>query len=795
MFAESIAVTFRRVLRRPGLALAGALTLAVGIGATVAVFSVLKGVVLDPLPFPDADRLVHLFRNQPPISYGPTSREAYLELTGDDDVNLQLAGYAWSSYTLSDASDSARVFGTEVDAGFFEALGLQPALGRLLDVSDQSPDAPLAAVISHRLWQDRYAGSRDVLGRDIRLNGELHTIVGVAHADLDLPSGADVWRPARFATSGGNGNYIFLFARLGEGMSATQAGEWASRHAERWAQQNPGAYGNLSFRAVGFADWQTRGVRDNLWLVFGAVVLVLLIACGNVANLQLTHTLARTRDIATHAALGARRHQLAAAAIGESLVVALLGLGGGLLLAWAGIYLLRQEAIGFMPRVEDIRMDAGVVLFAAAVALITALLSGALPAAFARRVNLADSLRSGSKEGSGGGQRWRKALVVGELAMCMSLVVAALLLITSIHKLASVDPGFDPANLLSARVVIAAEPGQESWEAYAQQQQRLLAALESELAALPGVVSAGVIDTLPVTGRNNWNGTIAIHGQEYPDGRGPTVEYRFVTADYFETIGLQLLQGRGFSAQESGPPKALVNRAFVERLLGDGDVLGRRVNAVGVDVEIVGVVSNARQWSLHRDADPEMYFLYGQTPAPNQTTLLLRTAGEPLALAPLVRDAVRRIAPDVPVFGVSSMDAIVERSYAQQSFVMRLLLAFGAVALVIACVGLYAVLAYIVSQRTREIGVQLALGATGGRVLSNTLREGALLASGGVLAGAGLALVAGKLLQGLVFGVTFYEPAIYAAAGIVLALVALSASLLPAWRAARVNPMDALRYE
>ncbi len=796
MILKSLSTSVRRLRRQPALAAAAAFTLAIGIGAVVAGFSVLKGVVLDPLPYLDADRLVHVFRHQPPVDAGPVSRRGFLQMQRDASIDIAFAGYAYGSATLADDVNAQRIVAAEVSRGFFDTLGLEPVLGRNLAAIDQQPDAPAAVVISHRLWQNRYAGAADVLGETIRLNGKLHTIVGVADPRLDIPRDADAWQPAQFAARGGNGNYIMLFARLGSGTTKAQLKAWADRFAARWAAEDPASYSGLEFRIEKFSDWMTRGIDSLLWAVFAAVSLVLLIACANVTNLMLTQTLARSREIATHAALGARRSHIGTAALGEALLIAMLGLAGGLLLASLGVHFFRELAATYMPRVESVSIDAGVVAFALGLAFITALLCGLLPVAFARRINIAGSLQASSKQGTGGGsQHWRRTLVIGEMAMSMVLVVSALLLVSTIRNLSHVDPGFDTSKLLTAQVMLAPDAESETWEEYMAQQDRFLDALRAKIATLPGVESFGAIDTLPVTGRNNWNGQVRVAGQEYPDGQGPTVEFRWVDHGYFQALGLPLLQGRTFSENETGPPRVMVNQAFVDEVLAGGEVLGRRLSAMGENAEIIGVVGNARQWNLRREADPEIYFPYGQMRGPYSISLALRTSGEPLALAPQLRAAVQAVNADVPVYNVRSMAEIVERSYALQDFFMNVLLAFGVAALLIAAVGLYAVLAYAVSQRTRDIGVQLALGASAARVLRDTLREGVLLAIAGIFVGGGLAVLVAKMLAATVFGVSVYEPLVYGGAGLVLGLTALAASLLPAWRASRVEPVTALRYE
>jgi putative ABC transport system permease protein len=539
-------------------------------------------------------------------------------------------------------------------------------------------------------------------------------------------------------------------------------------------------------------------------MLLGAVGLVLLIACSNVANMLLTRTFGRRRELATRAALGASLWRLAGEALTESLTIAALGCAVGLGVAWLGIQVLVALAPAGLPRLDEIGIDGATLAFACAAAAFTGLLAGVMPALVARRTALGEALRAGGKQASGGSrQHWRRGLVVAELALSVVLLVGASLLVVSLTRLNEVDPGFRTANLLTGMVSLpqlADAPDDEAGRRlqYAAND-RFLDQVRERVEALPGVESVGAIDSLPVSGNGNWNGGIQVGGRDpYPPGEEPVVEFRFVHPGYFETLGLALTRGvtLGDDMPSDGPFPVVVNEALVERLFPGQDPIGQTLRAMDGEYHpIIGVVKSARQWGLDQAADPELYVASQHFGGVTETTLVVRTSVDPASLAEPMRRAIAEVNAEVPLFAVRTMDEVLARSVAQQRFAMTLLIAFAGAAVLIAAIGLYGVMSYTVELATHDIGVRMALGARREQVLGGTLGEGLLTAGVGIALGLGIAVVASGLLASMVFGVSATEPLVYLAAALGLFVIAALSCAVPAWRAASIQPVEALRYE
>lgn len=800
--------SLRRLAQRPAWAATAILTLALAIGASTAVFSVLDSILLKPLPYPEDSELVNIYRRQQGCGTCPVSRPDFLELEAENDSDFRIAGFTFATPTLAAEGEqrAERLFGSQVTREYFALFGLPPAAGRLLDAADDEAGAPAVVVISHALWQRRYAGDPGVIGRGVVINGQPHTVVGVTAADMQHPRGADAWMPLRLGSDvrDRGTNFVQMVGRLQSGVPMAALEQRLATHAGRWARDYPSSHTGFELWVRGLKDTEVGGVRDSLWLVMGAVLLVLAIACANVANMQLTRTLGRRRELATRAALGAGRWTLAREALEESLTLAALACLGGLALAVAGIELLSALAPRSLPRADSISLDPTAFGFAVLAALITGLACGALPALVAGKADVAEALR-GSSKGSGGGRHaWRRVLVVAELGLSALLLVGATLMIMTLSRLTAVDPGFRTDHLLTAMVSLPAKfpygtDDPALLDAQRERNAAFLTAVLDEVRGLPGVLEAGAIDVAPVTGWNNWSGGVQIDGREpFPPGQEPTAEYRWVMPGYFEAIGVALQRGVLFTPGQAadGPAPIMVNRVFAERLFPGADPIGQRIRVMdGQPHTIIGVVSDARQWGLSSEASPEVYFSYEHFFAPDDTTLVLRTSVPPMQLAEAVKAAVARVDAGAPVFQVRSMEDIVARSVAQSRFAMLLLTVFAVAASLVAAVGLYGVMSYTVAMRTHDIGVRMALGEARERVLSQTLREGVLTAGLGVAVGLVVAFAGAGLLASLVYGVSVTDPVPYLVAGVVLIVAAAIASLIPAWRAASVQPVEALRYE
>jgi putative ABC transport system permease protein len=800
-----IAQQFRSLAKRPGWSALVVLTLGLAIGASTAVFSVVDAVVLRSQPYPQPDGLLSISRVQPPISSGPISRPDFLELTAGNDADLTVAGMHWDTIALTGREGPAeRLAGARVTPEYFGVFRSAPALGRWLGAVDDAPDATPAAVISDRLWRNRFGADPAVLGRVVSFNGVQRTIVGVTGPEFDHPRGGDVWIPMQLGEidRDRDSNFIQLIARKGDAFPLAQVEARLGVLTARWRKEFPKTATNLELHARTLHEVRVGGVRSGLFMLLGAVGLVLLIACANVTNMLLARTFGRRREYATRAALGASLWRLAGEALSESLLLAFAGALVGVVLARIGIDVLIALAPAGLPRIGTVSIDGAALAFALGAAALTGTLAGLMPAAVARRTALAEALRAGGKQGSGGArQGWRRALVAGELATSVVLLVGAALLIVSLARLSTVDPGFRTDHLLTGMVTMprvdAALEGEARADAQRAADARFLDAVQQRVRALPGVVAVGAIDALPVSGNGNWNGGIQIGGRDpYPDGQNPVVEMRFVTPEYFGALGLPLQAGALMRPGGEGAFPIVVNQALVDRLFPDVDPLGQTLKVADGDFHtIVGVVASARQWGLDSAPDPEVYIAVADIHGPGEATLVLRTTVDPATLAGPLREAIAAVDPSAPLFEVRTMDEVLAASMAQRRFTMTLLIVFAAAALLIAAAGLYGVMSYTVELATHDIGVRMALGARRGQVLRGTLGDGLATAALGVGLGLIAALGASSLLASLVFGVSARDPLVYGVVGATLLAVAAAACALPAWRAASIEPTQALRYE
>jgi putative ABC transport system permease protein len=807
---QDVQYAARMLVKNPGFTSVSVLALALGIGANTAIFSVVNAVLLRPLPFRDPDRLVHVLRTQPPIMRGPISRPDFFEWRAQQKVFQEVAAFYYQTYNLTDLDESKRVGGVRVTGNFFSLFGLAPARGRYFLPAEDEAGGGRVAVVSYGMWQREFGGDPQLVGRELRLNGEPYTVVGVAPPDFNFPERVDVWTPAVLAEdkSQRGSNYLKVIARLKDGVTVGQAQAQMNQVASALAAQYPDNDTNLTVTVSPLLEDQVMNIRPVLLILLGAVGFVLLIACANVANLLLARATARQKEIAVRTALGATRLRLIRQLLTESVLLALLGGCLGALLSTWGVRLLVAAAPATIPRVKEVSVDPRVLGFTLLVSVFTGLVFGLAPALQVSRTNLNEVLKEGTRGGATLTRRrasLRQVLAVAEIALSLVLLVSAGLLIESIRRLTEVNPGFDTRNLLTANVSFPRRPERkdEGAEAGAAREVResasFLKEVQGRVAALPGVEAVGAINNLPVSGFSSMNGDFQIDGRpKFRPGEAPVAEFRLVTPGYFRAVGLPVLKGRAFNEDE-GPGQPLtimVNETLARRFFPGEEAVGKRLVVLDEKPhEIVGVVGDARQRGLERPADPEVYFSYEQMGFDKGAVFVVRTSVEPSTLSDGVRRAVRVADRDAPVYSLKTMEQVVADSTAQRRFNTVLMTCFAAVALLMAAIGLYGVISYSVAQRVQEIGIRMALGAQVGSVLRMVLWNGLKLALAGVVLGVLVSFALTRVLAGLLYGVSATDPSVFLAGSAFLVAVALLACYVPARRATKVDPMIALRYE
>lgn len=809
-FWQDLRFGVRMLAKKPGLTFVAVLTLALGIGANTAIFSVVNAVLLKPLPYAQPERLVYIFRMQPPILRGPISRPDYFEWQSQNQSFQNIAAFSYNTYNLTGVDQAERLRGARVTEDFFALFGATAAQGRLLLPSDNQPGSPYVTVISYGLWQRRFGGDPGIVGQTIALNGDSYTVVGVAPPQFNFPSRMDAWMPARLGESqqGRGSNYLLVIGRLKDGVPIEQAQAQMNQVAAALATQYPDNDTNLSVLVSPLLEEQVRFIRPILWIMLGAVGFVLLIACANVANLLLARAMARQKEIAIRTAMGASRWHIIRQLLTESMLLAIVGGGLGILLAVWAIDLLVAFAPANIPRVGEVGVDRWVLGFTLLVSLVTGILFGLAPAVQVSRSDLNETLKEGGRSAAVTSPRQtllRRGLVVFEIASSLVLLICAALLIVSIQRLTKVDPGFNPQPLLNADVSFPRLPSSPN-DKPADAQTKLLQAsanfltqVQQRISQLPGVEAVGAINDLPITGNSSINGDFSIVGQPpWEPGQAPVAEFRLVTNDYFRAIGIPVVKGHAFTERDrlDSTQVILINETLAKRFFADEDPIGKQLNALtDKPSEIIGVVGDARQWGLDKPPDPEIYFSYAQINFSAETSLVVRASGDPARLGDGVRNAVREVNANAPVLRIKTMSDVLAQSTAQQRFTMGLMAVFAAVALVMAIIGLYGVMSYSVTQRTHEIGIRMALGAERRDVMRLVVGQGLLLAAIGVGTGLVAAFAFTRLLATLLFGVSTTDPLTFAAVSLIMLGVALGACFVPARRATKVDPMIALRYE
>jgi putative ABC transport system permease protein len=797
----------RGLLKKPLFAALTIVTLALGIGANAAIFSVVNGVLLRSLPYPEPDRLMRVWTYNPRQGFDKdvAPYPNFADWRSQSRSFEQLAAFAGASFSLTGAGDPAQLRGATVTPSFFPALNVQPLLGRWINEQDATPGHEQVVVLEHGLWERRFGRDRAIVGRSVQLNGQPYEVIGVMPPAFDYPENAAFWVP--LAPVGQAGAYmrsrtafwLDVIGRLRSDVTQAAAQAEMDTIARRLEQQYPDANAGQGIRLTSLHEETVGDVRRGLLILLGAVGCVLLIACANVANLLLTRATGRQKELAIRVALGAPRRRLLGQVLTESVVLALAGGVAGLFLAAWGVAALQSSAPTNIPRLSDIVIDARVFAFTFAVALVTGLIFGLVPAWHSASATQADALKEGGRAGSEGarGRRVRHVLAVVEVAIALVLLIGAALLVRSFAAIARTDLGIDPRNVL----VLTIELPRQKYTEGARVAQ-FFEQLSERLAALPGVRSVGVGSSILLS-RLPQSSTISIEGRPVSrDDVNIPVPYDTVTNGYFATLSIPLSRGRFFSAEDTptAPGRVLVNESFVHRFFPGADPIDKRVtfdNPQNKDAQwltIVGVVADTRRGGVDRAPWAELYFNLQQSPD-RRLNVLVRTAGDPRALARAAQEQVWRLDPGQPVTSVRTVEELVARGQANRRFTMAMLGAFALVALALAAVGIYGVIAYSTQQRTQEIGIRVALGATRGTVMRMVLSDALKIGAMGVAIGIAIAAALTRLLAGLLFGVSAHDPLTFAVVPIVLLAIAVLASWIPARRALAVDPMIALRAE
>ena len=822
--AQDVRFGSRMLRKNSGFTAVAILTLALGIGANTAIFSVVNAVLLEGLPYKDPGKLMFVWSTF--VSQGvPISGSSAPDFRAWREQNHVFTGMAAGNIDAFNVSiqnqEPARLNGASITADMFPLFGVNPILGRSFLPEDEKWGQHCVVLLTYGFWQDKFGGDQDVVNRKLRLNGQEYTIVGVMPRGMpffdNLPP-VNLFVPLSYEPSDemntrGN-HYLNVVGRLRPGVTVAQAQAEMTGIAARLEKEFPANKG-LGTKVIPVRDQLVGDVRPALLVLLGAVTFVLLIACANVANLMLARATAREQEFAVRAALGATRLRLLTQLLAESLPIALLGGAGGVLLAIWGIRALASLIPHNLPRFNAIAVNGGVLLFTLAISLLTAVLFALAPTLQATKATIQDTLRESGRGGSDGHGRnqLRSILVVSEMSLALLLLVGAGLLIKTFSALRHADAGFSPDHVLTMEIRVS-----ESGEGQENRIVQFFEQLSARTTGLPGVQAAGATTTLPLGAGMGWGKNVTIQGKVPPASldQVPSVMFQLSTPGYMAAIGARLKNGRLFSERDDqqAVAVAVVNEAFAKRFFPNEDPVGKSIRMLPplelIPVElraqaadapmrtIVGVVADMKDSAMNAPAEATVFAPFAQYKGEGFTpsmTFAIKTAGEPATLAAAVRDVVNSLKPEQPIANIGTLDEVVARSLSQARFSMLLLSIFAGLALMLSAVGIYGVMAYVVAQRTREMGIRLAMGAQAGDVLKLVLRQGGKLALAGVGIGIAAAVPLTRLMASLLFGVSAADPVTFVGVAILLTFVAIAACYMPARRATRVDPIATLRYE
>ena len=796
----------RTLLKNPAFTIAAVLCLALGIGVNATIFSCVRATLLRPFPYRNPDQLVAIGESNPPRGWhmNVVSYPNFRSWQADNRTLESVGAYTGASFNLAKDDGADYVQGANVSWTMFHTLGVAPAIGRDFHEDEDRVDAPRVVILSDRMWHERFGGRADAIGQEVIVNGVPHTIIGVMPRGFEFPDASGVWTTLRLDPLNSRGNHSWeVIGRLGPGATIEQARGDLARIAARLAIQYPNSNTGWSVDAETVREHEAGNLRPVMLIMMASVVFVLLIACANVANLLLARTASRSREIAVRVALGADRWRIVRQLLTESVIVALTGAVIGIAMAWAFLQWIKASIPGGVPFWMRFTIDGQVLLFTIAVAAGTALLFGLAPAIQSARPNLNETLRDAGARGATAGrsrQRLRATLVVGEIALSLVLLTGASLLIRSFVGMQHMKPGFDASNLLTMRVTLTGPAYDSTYKRFAFFDQFL-----ARLNAQPGIVSAAITNNIPLSGSNN-NNFFNVEGQDAALGAEPLLEIRWVSPRYLETLRVPLVVGRMFTQQEwadSGAAGrvAVINEytarhfwARPENAIGKRFTFGNATDTTRQWITVVGVAADIKDKQLTSDPDMQGYMPYRQG-GWSSAAIIVRTANDPTAATRTVLAALKQSDPRLPAYRVLSMDANIARSYWQQALYGKLFGAFALIALVLAAVGVYGVIAYTVSQRTQELGVRVALGAQRMDVLRLIVGHGAVLGATGVGIGLVGALTVTRFLRTLLFGISPFDPASFVGVSLLLSGIVLLASYIPARKAMRVDPAEALRYD
>ncbi len=805
LFVQDLRYALRTLRKNPGFAAVAVLTLALGIGANTAIFSIVNAVLLRPLPFPQANRIVAVYQTleRNGIHRNGVSYLNFADWQQQSHSFEQMGAFGESDVTLTGAGEPEIIPGAVVTSGLLSALGVRPVAGRLLVPDDDRPGAPAVVMLSERLWRKRFGAAADIVGKTVTLDKQVFTVAGILPGDFQFPfqnPPADLWIPVQQDTQlkslipRRGGHYLSVIARLKPGVTLAGAETELAGINERLAKQYPAENSGWGIRIAPLQHELVGDVQLGLLVLLSAVALVLLIACANVANLLLARATSRSRELAVRAALGAGRQRIVRQLLTESLLLGGIGGALGAGSAWWAVRGLVQLLPDDVPRIHAIQVDGWVLGFTLLLSVLVSLVFGLAPAIQATAVNLATGLKEGARGNSeGNGKRLRGVLIVSEVALAVVLLTGAGLLVRSFLELQNVSPGFRVDGILTAAVVLPQSQytKPEEWARYSEQ-------AVARIKTIHGVTSAAVVMGLPLSG-NRVNLAFEIDGRPQAPEERVSANFASVSREYFPLFGIPLLRGRVFDDRDTATSQkiAIVSEAFARRYFPNEEPVGKHLTfgfPERASREIVGVVGDVKHVSLDAPVEPEMYLPFEQNPVWGMN-FVVRTAGDPAALASAVRERIQEGDKDLPVVDVQPMTVYLRDSMAQPRFRTLLLGLFGVVALVLAAVGIYGVISYSVAQRTQEIGLRMALGADPAQVLRLVVGQGMKLVLVGLAAGVAGAFGLTRLFSSLLFGITAGDPLTYCGTVSLLIGVSLLACYIPARRAVRVDPLVALRYE